>query len=179
MIQRDEIVAMFKEFMAEPIPAMVDAFGTDHDKMIAQVFVVVQESTVMKTDQANTDKEFVFPIAKVFNVGDHFDAKGRKFVKGQYVRLRDIDAMTTYNPRYEIFIKNEYSHSNIRDQQIGAAPPKIIQNLWLNFGQRIFSMDPFELEWARRMTDVFYLDTANVVCPIDKPEIFFTTDIKV
>jgi len=173
MIERQEIVKMFQEFMAEPIPEIVDAFGVDHDKMIAQVFVVVQESTVISTDKVNTDKEYVFPIAKVLNVGVHFDAKGRTFERGMYVRLRDIDAMTTYNPRYEVWIKNEYSNSNLREKQVGETPVKVMQNLWVNFGQRIFSPDPFELDWVRRMTDVFYLDTANVVCPIVSPEKFF------
>lgn len=175
MIERSEIVAMFREFMAEKIPGIVEAYGTDHDKLIGQVFVVERETLLIDPENPEKKKteEFVFPIAKILNVGDHFDTKGRKFEVGGYVRLRDIDAMTIINPRHEVWVKNEFSQSNIREHQVGSAPPKILQNLWTNFGTRIFSPDPFALEWERRMSDVFYLDIANVVCPINQPEKFF------
>lgn len=175
MIDRNEIVDMFKEFMGEPIPEMVTAYGTDHDKMIVQVFVVVKESKVMGTTEVKTEEEYVFPIAKVFNIGQHFDAKGRKYEVGKYVRLRDIDAMTIINARHEVFHKHEFSGavSTGEIKQVGKGGPKILQLLWINFGGRIFSPDPFALEWKRRMSDVFYLDSANVVCPIVEPEKFF------
>lgn len=175
MIQRHEILSEFKKFLAAPIPRMMAAYGDDHARIIARVFVVVKSSGLLiDMDNKELDEEYTFPIAKVYHVGAKWDGPALKV--GDYVRLSDQYALKQYNSRYEVSINNPYSKSNIKDQMVNPLPPKYIMNLWAALGSKLFNPDPFGMDGGRWMSDIFYLDSGNVICPIVDTNEFFIED---
>lgn len=150
-----------KNWIASPIPAEMGAYNNDHAYIIGEVLVQVTESDIIDIDGKQSQKETFFPFAKVFQVGEHF--RGPKVKPGDIVRLKDADALTFVNPRYEAWINNEYSKSNIDDKKVGDTPPKYLCNIWTVFGKRTFSPNPFI---AGQNRPIFMFESPHVICKV-------------
>ena len=168
LITRVEIETAFKEWLAEEIPVEIFGYDDDHARIFGKVFVIIAESTVIGTVDTKTEKEFVFPLARVYQVGTKWE--GCKCVVGDVVRLKDYDAKTQYNPRYEVSINNPYSKAVTTSEEgmkmVNPLPPKEMQNLWGVMGQKMFNPDPFDYMGEGWLSDVFYFDSASVVCRV-------------
>ena len=168
MIQRHEIIEEFRKWDLERIPERMKAYSDDGDQIIARVFTFVKKPTGGIT---GGDEEFVFPVAKVFNIGKKWD--GVECKVGDLVRLKDHDALRTLNPRHEVWEKNDMRNAMATGEmtQVGQAPPKWIQNLWKNFYNRLFNPDPFDFHGDSWWSNVFYFDSGNVLRRIENIEL--------
>lgn len=171
MIQRHEIVAEFRKWDAERIPERMAAYSRNSSQIIVRVFTYVRLATggIMEGDE-----EYTFPVGKVLYVGDKWD--GVVVNEGDLVRLRDHDAMKVVNPRYEVQLKNDMTNAMATGglSAIGQLEPKWIMNLWKNWYNRLFNPDPFDYHGDSWWSNVFLLDSGNVVCRIDDMEKLIT-----
>lgn len=182
MINRNEIITGFKEFRNEPIDPAVKAYGDDHSQLIGQIFMLVKKSSkvIANQDGSKNRLEFVFPIAKVLQVGKRWQGTGWdqktdtiSLKPGDLVRLRDNDCKTSLNPAWEAYnrVVNDVKDGNLTP--IGEAPPMYMCQMRESFGRRVFNPDPFNLSghiesWG---WDIFFFDEAHVTMPVEDPDL--------
>lgn len=171
VLSKAEIKKEFEAFIKRGISSDIRGYGNNHSYMIVEVFRIQREpSGLIGTSDVSLVEETIFPICKVLQVGVGF---GGGYEVGDLVRMKDYDAMTISNPRYEAWVNNEYSKSNLK--QIGGAPPAKLNNLWKNLGSRVFCLNPFSS--GGDDVAIFYLDTPNVLMKVVDWEVWFG-DIK-
>lgn len=163
----EEIRESFEDFVRKDIPKM--GYGEDHNLVVVEVFSMVYRPSglIGSIDAPDATKtEYVFPVGKVLQAGVDTGYKA-----GDIVRLRDNEVRTYVNPRYEMWINNEYSKSNIANHQVGSAPPKYIQGLFTGvLGRKGFITNPFKLDDKGL---IFAMDIGNILMPIRDWEVFF------
>jgi hypothetical protein len=163
-MERTEIRKEFKKFARKPMPTYMQMYDDNHDHLIAEVFMIVKAPTgIIGTDTTQVHTEYVFPIAKVMQVGTQW--KGIACKAGDFVRLKDWDGATLKNPRYEAWRKNDYSKNPDDLKPVGQAPPPVINRIWDAFSERLFSPDPFEMD-ATKHLPIFFFATPHILMKI-------------
>lgn len=198
LIKRNEIAEGFRAFMndAPHKDPRITAYGTDHDQVIAQVFLLVKKSAgiIGNMDGTKHRLEFSFPIARVLQVGDKWRGCGyksgvntdgttweeQKLKAGDFVRLKDNDAKTILNPSWEAWNLQTNAVKDGNMEPLGEAPPMYWCNMRTAFGRRAFNPDPFNLDGSLDAfgVDIFFLDQAHILMPIEKPEVLLDAFLK-
>lgn len=164
---QNKINEAFSKFISEEIPKEVSLHELTESSIIIRIFDYEppRESSIFVTGtrRAGTIPYMTFAIAKVLSSGPKSIYK-----PGDIVKLRDFEARTLKNPKYEMWDNNPYSKSNLK--KVGEAPPEYTSAAMAVYGPRMFMLNPLSFEIKPQDWITFKISDQNVENKIKNPE---------
>jgi hypothetical protein len=168
MNTQEEVKKAFKEFLDQPIPKEVAFFEIRGESVVLEVFDYTEDNETRKKIWISADNTAegigyrTFPVAKILIAG-----RESYYKAGDIVKLRDYDARTIPNPKYETWNNNPYSKSNVT--RVGQEPQAVINNMRAAYGAKMFSLTPLAEQMEERDYVTYKLADANIECKILNP----------
>lgn len=164
----------FKKFLDKEIPSSVHALGEDHGKCFVEVFTYVREpKKLIGVSGDDLKTYFYYPVGRVLEVGEHFGAGSETFHSrlrvGDIVRLSDHSFTTYANPDYASWTQNEMSNSNVKDRQVGVAPPKFVSMI-AHLSRQMFTFDVFGGDGD---ANIYHLEVPQIIARVEDWEKLF------
>lgn len=162
----------FQEFLDQGIDPLIDNHDIKGESVVLRIFdyrpkkedgIVSSTLSLDLNGRTNLDSRYrTFPIGKILAAGDKSTYK-----KGDIVKLKDFEAGTIDNPRYEMWTNNPHNRSNMN--KVGQEPPSTINNLMSIFKAKMFVINPLKLELDDDDYMTFKLFDANIENGIKDP----------
>lgn len=161
VLDQRKVNAAFREFIDKPIPDLgyVTLLG---ESCIVEIFGYEEKSSILLNAHGNetATQRNVFSIGKVL-----LASKESIYATGDFVKLRDYDTSTIPNPRYEAWVDNPHTKSNM--ERVGDSPKEMMNNLWQAHGSKIFRLNPLKQELSDSDWLTFKFADAHIECKID------------
>lgn len=156
-----KVAAAFKDFKAKPLPKL-DHYELDGETVIVEVFAYWEKSSLIASVSGeNFETRHTFPIGKVLASGS-----SSKYPTGTLVKLKDYDTSTIPNPRYEAWVNNPHSKSNM--SRVGEEPAPYLENLWAAHSSKLFRLNPLKQELTETDWLTFKFADAHIECKINE-----------
>jgi hypothetical protein len=165
-LDQGKVNEAFRKFLDKDYPSL-DHYDLKGESLVVEVFAYYEESSVLLNHDGLTAGDVygrhTFAVARVLH-----SSPTSAYRKGEIVKLRDSDAATIPNPRYEMWVNNPYSKSNT--ERLGEEMPAVINNLWAAFGTKIFKINPLKQDMIKEDWLIFKINDANIECQITNPD---------
>lgn len=131
---------------------------------VVEIFHTSRETGIINLGEKKIADVVVYPIGRVHSSGVPW------IKEGDFVRLRDIHCMTIENPEYELWRNNSFSNSNAT--QVGASPPKNINNVFSSYRNGIISPSPLDNYRKEGNPFIFVLEDNYILGVEEDPKVF-------
>jgi len=102
-----------------------------------------EEALHLDTDGKTTNvlKERFFSVGRILATG-----VGSKYEVGDIVKFKDIDTLSVETSAYKAWTQNPNRGGNLK--QVGKEPERFMSNIYRQWGQYAFILNPFDIDKA-------------------------------